>query len=232
MTSFLKKHGFLLALALPLLFPWLASAAHATQLTACAAGSTTCGSDTTNDNALALAIGDPVFQSRVRWLWEQACLGVLGETGTTTGHIDRVAYCQRVLGNSIPDLDLVRMILAPTVVGEILAATSPANPAGNAVDADINAAIATALTVTQATAQTTATQATAGVNYFSVPSLTGIIPGQYVFGPNIPSGARVLATAVVGSTNYVAISADIAAALSSSPVVFSEFSGLSTLNGQ
>jgi hypothetical protein len=223
----------LLALSIVVLFLFAAPTGEplAAQLTACTAGATTCGNDTANDAAIVNAINDPIFQARVWWLWLQQCNFIYSEATSTTGHAQRVSFCQAIAsdtgpgntGNRVPMTMLVAAIINSTVESEILAGSgSPA--AGNVVDTDINTAIDSALTVSGTPVSTTATQATTGLNNFTVASATGIAAGMTVAGPGIPTGATV--TEVSGTT--VVISQGITAALATSPVSFATLSGLAT----
>lgn len=210
------------ALLLLLLFD---ASANAAQLPACTAGSTTCSNDTSNDASLVNAINDPGFKQRVQWLWDQQCANVFSEAGSTAGHIDRVNFCQLIDREVVPVAMLVQLVLNSTVVSEILAGTAPQ---GNAVDADINNAISAALTLTSASASTTATQAVIGATTLTVASATGIVPGQTVFAAGVPGGAKVVS---VSGTTVSFSGPGITAALSATPVTFFELSGLASQNG-
>lgn len=191
---------------------------HSAQLSACGAGVTTCSNDTANNTLLNGAIQDPSTQLRVWAIWVEQCGSVFTEAATTTGHAQRVAFCQSIDAgfNRVPGSLLVASILNPTTIGEILAAASPQTPAGDLVDADVVTQIGAVLTVASASAATTATQATSGLNYFTVASATGIIPGQLVYCAVCANNTTVVY--VLGTTVYLSL--DLTGTISSGAVTF------------
>jgi hypothetical protein len=128
----------LLAFAMALAFPSLAWAA-------CSTGVTTCTTDTTLELAVANAINDAQFQTRVRYLWVTQCEGVYNESAATVGHANRVTFCYSINRGLVPATFLASSIITATVAGEILAGSAPG---GNAVDVDLITGIGIALTVT------------------------------------------------------------------------------------
>lgn len=200
--------------------------AEAAQLTACTSGASSCTNDTTNNQGLVTAVSDPIVGARIYDLWIIQCNGVYAEAASTIGHQSRVNMCQAIAAGRIPNSTLVSLILSPAVQTQILQCQNASfSPAGGCmVDADVNLAIGAALTVTEAAATTTATQATVGAATLALASATGVVRGQSVFAAGVPPGTTV--TYVNGTTIY--LSSGITAALSATPIAFVMDTGLAT----
>jgi hypothetical protein len=219
-------------LLLAALLAMVAGQAHA----ACTAGASGCTTDTTSDAQLAAAINDPVTQLRVWNLWNGQCANIFSETASTTGHTYRNAFCLSIAAQKVPYQLLVSEILNSTTIGEITGPGCAPTPgplsaqaaaggiAGQClVDADVNTAIGSALTVTLASAETTAT-APSGSQQLTVASVSGIITGQSVSCDGCAAGTVV--TYIDATNKYVYLSQPTSAALSSTEIAFTYFSGL------
>jgi hypothetical protein len=126
-------------------------AAHAGpgQLSACAAGQLTCINDSANNQVLQGIAKAPDVQQRIFLNYLGQCQSVVyQESGAGSGHAQRAAMCGSISAEKLPMDMLVMDVFAvsPTVQAQALCPEGTSNQ-GCMVDADINAAIATILTI-------------------------------------------------------------------------------------
>lgn len=94
-------------------------------------------SDTSDNQVLAQALNDPVFQNRCKLRFIAAAISVTTEAGTVTSHANRLAFAGAIFNGTVSSQMLCMLILAnATVRASVLA--NPTVAGGNALDNDID----------------------------------------------------------------------------------------------
>lgn len=102
-------------------------------------------SDTTDNQVLAQAANDPVFQNRCRLRFITAAVSITNEVGTTPSHANRLALAGAIFNGTISNTVLCLLVLSnATVRTSVLAA--PTQAGGNSLDSDIDTQIASVFT--------------------------------------------------------------------------------------